>query len=167
MKVILVSDTHDNKKFFEALATWNRGKDLAIAIHAGDHIAPFTVDWMEKAGLEMVYGVLGNNDGEVKMLYRKYNDRGWSLKDLVNEIELDGVKIAVTHGTMFELPKILALSGRYDVVVYGHTHQKHVEWVGDTLLVNPGEACGYLTGESTFMVLDLDKKEVEEVKLHL
>ncbi len=167
MRIVLLSDTHDNKRFFEALATWNNERNIKIAIHAGDHIAPFTVDWMEKAGFEMVYGVLGNNDGEIKILHKKYDEKGWSLKDLINEIDLEGIKIAVTHGTMFELPKILAQSGRYDVVVYGHTHRKHVEWIGDTLLVNPGEACGYLTGESTIMILDLNKKEVEEVRIHL
>ena len=163
----MISDTHDNIRFFKSLRIWIDKNRITTAIHAGDHIAPFTVDWLDEAGVKMLYGVLGNNDGEVKMLYKKYTERGWVLKDLINELELEGVKIGITHGTMFELPKILAESGRYDVVIYGHTHRKDVKVIGNTLLINPGEACGYLTGKSTFMILDLSKKEVEEVTLDL
>lgn len=167
MKILIISDTHDNKAFFKKLGERLMDKELETAIHAGDHIAPFTIDWMEEAGIKTLYGVLGNNDGEVKLLYKKYMDKKWILKDLINDFEIDGVKIAVTHGTMTELPRILAESGRYDVVVYGHTHHKHLEWIGNTLLINPGEACGYLTGISTYMVLDINKMEVEEVRLNL
>jgi putative phosphoesterase len=44
--------------------------------------------------------------------------------------------------------------GAYDVVVHGHTHQASLSKEGRTLVVNPGEICGYLSGKSTFAILD-------------
>jgi predicted phosphodiesterase len=34
-----------------------------------------------------------------------------------------------------------------------------------TLIVNPGEACGYLTGKSTVALLDTDKHKAEIIEL--
>jgi predicted phosphodiesterase len=36
---------------------------------------------------------------------------------------------------------------------------------GDTLLVNPGEACGWLYGEPSAAILDLDTRQVQFFKL--
>ena len=163
MKVLVISDTHDNRLFFNRLKEWIDENSIYTAIHAGDHVAPFTVEWAEDAGIRMMYGVLGNNDGEYRLLHKRYEERGWSLADYLNVFELGGRKIALTHGTDIDMPKILAESGRYDIVIFGHTHRIHEEYVRDTLLVNPGEACGYLTGRMSFMILDVDDKAVEKV----
>ena len=53
-----------------------------------------------------------------------------------------------------------ALSGRYDLVCYGHDHEAHVERVGNTLLVNPGEVMGRL-GPSRYAVYDTETGEAE------
>ena len=163
MKVIVMSDTHDNKYFFERLRDWVGLNGVDIAIHAGDHVAPFTVEWAEKAGIKMMYGVLGNNDGEYRLLHVRYQERGWSLSDYLNVFELEGVKIALTHGTDMDMPFLLAESGRYDIVIFGHTHRMYEDYIGKTLLLNPGEACGYLTGHMSFMVLDLKNRRVDKI----
>jgi predicted phosphodiesterase len=36
---------------------------------------------------------------------------------------------------------------------------------GDTLIVNPGEGCGWLNGEPSGAILDLDTKDVHFFKL--
>jgi uncharacterized protein len=36
---------------------------------------------------------------------------------------------------------------------------------GKTLIVNPGEACGWLHGSPTGAILDLDTRQVEIIKL--
>ncbi|MND09260.1 phosphodiesterase [compost metagenome] len=51
------------------------------------------------------------------------------------------------------------------VVIHGHTHLQEMKTRGDTLIVNPGEACGWLNGSPTAAVLDLDTKHVEFIKL--
>ncbi|MGC9051468.1 YfcE family phosphodiesterase, partial [Pyrobaculum sp.] len=76
-----------------------------------------------------------------------------------------GRRVAVYHGTSPVLLRALVESGIYDVVIYGHTHQAAVERRGKTLVVNPGELCGCLTGRSTYAVIDLERLEVELVFL--
>jgi putative phosphoesterase len=56
-------------------------------------------------------------------------------------------------------------SESFDVVVHGHTHKADVYRKGKTLVVNPGEVCGYLTNKSTIALLDTDKCEVKLVEL--
>ena len=71
------------------------------------------------------------------------------------ELEVNGRNIAVIHGTNEALVDALGKSGKYDVVIRGHTHQmKVIE--GKTMIINPGETCGYLSGEKTVILLDTD-----------
>jgi putative phosphoesterase len=60
-------------------------------------------------------------------------------------IELAGSRIAICH-VLYEGGK-LTKNGRAfldheqpDICVFGHTHQPKREWIGDTLLFNPGSA---------------------------
>ncbi|NAT10153.1 hypothetical protein C4E22_01120 [ANME-1 cluster archaeon AG-394-G06] len=73
-------------------------------------------------------------------------------------------KLIMTHK-----PKIvgaLAVSGAYDVVIYGHTHKAEIEKKEDkALMINPGECCGRLTRRSTFAILDLEKDEAKIVQV--
>ena len=57
--------------------------------------------------------------------------------------------------------KALVESKRYDIVVRGHTHKPEIKKVGKTLVINPGEACGYLSGKRTIALLDLEKSKGE------
>ena len=50
-------------------------------------------------------------------------------------------------------------------MVYGHTHKPDIRKVGGTLVVNPGEAGGWLYGRSTVAVVDLESMEVELIDI--
>jgi putative phosphoesterase len=63
------------------------------------------------------------------------------------------------------LLKSLINANYYDIVVYGHTHKAETYNVGKTLAINPGEACGYLTGQATMMILDMAQLAVKTVSL--
>ena len=52
-------------------------------------------------------------------------------------------------------------STAHSIVVHGCTHQQEMKTRGDTLIVNPGEACGWLYGTPSAAILDLDTKQVE------
>lgn len=58
------------------------------------------------------------------------------------EIEIDGVRVHVSHGHEVGSPTPEKLAAQYDadVVVYGHTHQQLVTVFDDRLFVNPGSA---------------------------
>ena len=71
------------------------------------------------------------------------------------EISIEGWKFSIIHGTNSSIVDALARSGKYDVVVRGHTHE--VEITGDeTIIINPGEVCGYVSGKQTVVLLDTD-----------
>ena len=53
----------------------------------------------------------------------------------------------------------------FDVIVHGHTHRAGVHRKGNTLVVNPGEACGYLSGRSTIALFDTDNQKANIIEL--
>jgi len=57
--------------------------------------------------------------------------------------------------------RALAEGGALRLVAFGHTHEALVERLGETLIVNPGEAGGWLYGRPTVAVVDLRELKVE------
>ncbi len=53
----------------------------------------------------------------------------------------------------------------HGIVVHGFTHQHQMRSEGDSLVINPGEACGWVHGTPTAAVLDLDTQHVEFITL--
>jgi putative phosphoesterase len=156
MRLGVFSDTHDRLEKIEHAARVFVDQGVDLIVHCGDMIAPFiknALSIVEASGTPAV-GVYGNNDGEragiVKIMGGILKVEGDVL-----ELERAGKKIVVYHGTSLTLLNALIHSGRYDLVLTGHTHQKRVEMVNQTLVVNPGEGCGYLTGEATIAIVEL------------
>lgn len=163
-----MSDSHDNlPRIGEAVELFNE-RGVAAVVHLGDVISPFVVRILKNLDAKL-YGVFGNNDGERVGLAYFFNQGGAGNLRLVGDFfdkEFEGVRVAGVHGLPDDALKGLALSGKYGVVLHGHTHQARVEKVGEALLVNPGETCGYLTGKATVALVDLEKLDAELVTLH-
>ena len=79
-------------------------------------------------------------------------------------LRLGGKKIALLHGIHEEIVDSLVESGCYDLVVRGHNHKAEII-EGATLVVNPGEVCGYLTGRQTVALIDLQEMHGQIVEL--
>lgn len=150
MRIAICSDIHDNIWTLEkALPGMS---DANALIFCGDFCAPFTLAQLAGGFEGPVHAVLGNNDGDQRLLMQIASESAnATLHGQFAELELDGVRIAVTHYP--EIARGLAASDLYDVVCYGHDHTLHEERVGDTLLVNPGELMGRF-GRSTYMLLE-------------
>lgn len=166
MKAGIIADTHDNLPAINKAVEIFNQEGIEILIHAGDFVAPFTEKPFRMLNAPLV-GIFGNNDGDKLLLKEKYKEKGvGEIYEDPYEFELTAKKIIVTHK-----PKIvdaLAASGAYDVVIYGHTHEAVIEKKGnkkeaETLVINPGECCGYLTGRKTVAILDLEKEEAKIV----
>jgi len=161
LMIAIMADSHDNLPVIrEAVELLNREK-VDMVIHAGDLISPFTAkDFKE---LKMPFeAIFGNNDGERDGLRVAYSSI-CNLSDF-KALEVDGVSIAMIHGHQEELVDCLATCGKYDVVVRGHSHQPSIE-KKKSLIINPGELCGYVSGKRTFALLDLDDLSHELVEL--
>jgi len=148
----LISDTHDNLDAITKAVNFFNDRKVSLVLHAGDHIAPFTVRGWKNLNCPFI-GVFGNNDGDRKGLMRSFSELGCELKE-VAELSHEGKKIALYHGTISEITSALVSCAENDLVVRGHTHVPEIKQEGKTLVINPGEACGYLTGKKTVCLLD-------------
>jgi uncharacterized protein len=152
LKIGLISDTHGQLRV-KVLESF-QGVDLIL--HAGD-IGDLNVI-TELETLAPVHAVHGNtDDAEVTARY------GESI-----ELQVDGVRIAMTHGHTLGAPTAPGLRRMFptaDVIIYGHTHQQRVDR-GKPLLINPGAA-----GPARFRLkpavtlLDLPSLTVTEIPL--
>lgn len=157
----IMSDSHDHLKAIRAAVEVFNQSEVELVVHAGDLISPFTSKEFEKlqAPLEAIFG---NNDGERRGLRAAYA-KLCALEDF-KELEVDGRKIAVIHGTNPVLVDALTKSRKYDLVIRGHTHQMEVA-EGETMVINPGETCGYVSGVKTVILLNTHDLSWETVQL--
>ncbi|TLX86165.1 MAG: metallophosphoesterase family protein [Thaumarchaeota archaeon] len=72
----------------------------------------------------------------------------------------------IYHGTSSSKKEFLIKSGKYDMVICGHTHRKANNKIGRTLVVNPGTAKGWFFGfYSTIAVFNTHSRIIEFVNL--
>ena len=139
MEIAVISDIHDNLWALETIM--NRVKECERLFCLGDLCSPFTVTAVAQPFSGTVHLVWGNNDGDRLAIARNADQAGnVVLHGDFGEFELLGRKVALTHYP--NLGRALALGQEYDLVCYGHDHQRRAEWVGRTLLLNPGEVMG-------------------------
>jgi putative phosphoesterase len=160
MRLGLISDTHDNVPMIKAVIRCLNRLEVSLVLHAGDYISPFTSKPYSELRAKMI-GVLGNNCAERERLREVYAAVGKEIVGSFAEAEVVGKRIALLHGHDDVLLRSLITHGCYDVVVHGHDHKVKVEKCGSTLVINPGEVCGYISGRSSFGILDTDRLDVD------
>lgn len=160
MLIGLISDSHDNiTAIGRAVALFNERR-VDLVLHAGDYVSPFSSRGLCELTARMV-GVFGNNDGDrigLKERFGAFCHLGVGPLD----VEHEGRRFLVMHEPA--ALHALAQTDTYDAVVFGHTHKVEVRR-GTTLVVNPGECGGWVTGRCTVALLDVDRGEVEVVEL--
>ena len=153
MIVGIIADTHDRLPLLdEAVKRLNEEK-AELVLHAGDYVAPFVVPHFKPLKANLI-GVFGNNDGDRELLKRRFTELGAEIRGKFAEVKVDGLTIALLHGDEAELLRSLINVEGYDVIVCGHTHEAKTYRKGKTLVINPGEVCGYLSEKPTMAVLD-------------
>ena len=165
MLIGALSDTHDNIALIEkAVQTLNR-KNANLVLHAGDYCSPFTIAYFKKLQCNFI-GVFGNNDGDHQLLTKRFQEtNNCIIRGRFAHINAEGYRIALLHGDDTELLSTLIETGYFNAVIHGHSHNKSIQHKDKTIVINPGELCGYLTGKSTFALLDTEKKTAEIVEL--
>jgi putative phosphoesterase len=165
MLVGLISDTHDNLVMVERAVKRFNELQVELVLHAGDYIAPFVVPKFEALNCRLV-GVFGNNDGDHAFLRKRFNETdNCEVRGRFAEVDAEGFKIALLHGDEADLLNALVNRNCFDALVYGHVHEITNITNPKMLVVNPGEACGYLTGKATVALLDTVKRKVRIIEL--
>ncbi len=164
MKIGLVSDTHDRLPFIDKVVQRLNNENVDLVLHAGDYSAPFAALRFSSLKTQMI-GVFGNNDAEKELLQKNFMKIGKNIRGKFAEVRVENLKIALLHGEETDLLESIIDTSAFDVVVHGHTHQASIRKQNETLVVNPGEACGYLTEKATIGILYTDTMKVELVSI--
>lgn len=160
MKVGILSDTHDDEASArEALALFRRERVDAI-FHLGDVTLPRVIEPFAGNGVPFV-AVYGNNDVDKEGLQRA---SGNAFAREPRIVEIGGRRVLLGH--IFDrLHRELAPGAVFDLILFGHTHRPATMRMGKALVVNPGEACGLMSGRRTCAIVDLSTAEARIVDL--
>lgn len=162
MKIGLLSDSHDRVPAVRALVERMIAEGVSVIIHAGDWCSPFTLRAMQDLQVPLL-GVFGRNDGDPEGLRAAAQSAiGAELYESPHSFEFGGQQILVVHDINDVHERSLS---QHQVVVHGFTHVAEMKMRGETIIVNPGEACGWVYGEPSAAILDLSTKAVEFLKL--
>jgi uncharacterized protein len=163
MKIGLISDTHDNIQNIRKAISLFSNRNVSFVVHAGDIVSPEAVEAFQ--GVKLI-AVLGNNDLEINGLTKAFDKIGGQLKGEFCVMEHEDLIFAIYHGTNSRKKELLIRSGRYHVVVCGHTHKMQYKKFGRTLVINPGTANGWFFGyNATAAIFDTDIREPEFLNL--
>ncbi|SHH37325.1 metallophosphoesterase [Thermosipho atlanticus] len=156
---LILSDSHDNLIKAKEIEKIIKQFKIEKIFHCGDFVAPFILPYFLKDNIDF-YGVFGNNDGEKILLSKKSNE---NIKPGPYEIKLGKFKILIMHEP-FTLESAKN-SEMYDFIFFGHTHELVIEKYKNTLIINPGEASGWLTGKATVVILEPVSKKYQILNL--
>ncbi|MDZ7264376.1 MAG: metallophosphoesterase [candidate division KSB1 bacterium] len=161
-KVGIMSDSHDNLPAIRAAVALFNQRGMDLVIHAGDLVAPFTAREIKK--LKCPYRiVLGNNDGEILGLYKVFEGQVYQPP---YQFKINDKKVLVLHDPIFL--EALTTQEAFDLIIYGHDHTPAVvETTSGSLIVNPGECGGWLTGQCTVAIWDIANHKAEIIALDI
>ncbi|MDZ7374223.1 MAG: metallophosphoesterase [candidate division KSB1 bacterium] len=154
MKVGILADSHDNLHALRKAVEVFRRESVGLVVHAGDLVAPFVQGVLNELECPLVM-VFGNNDGERLGLARVFAGKIFSPP---HQFEVDRKAVLLLHEP--HNLEALKASQQFDAIIYGHTHKAEVTRSGRTLVINPGECGGWLTGRRTVAVWDTESGEV-------
>jgi len=170
MKLAVISDTHDHRdNILKAISVMNERKIDAL-VHCGDYCSPFTKRWFDNLRdniKENFFGVFGNNDGDHEFLRKNLGQICKIAEGSIEMVqEFNGKKTFISHMPHHTTIEALASSGKFDIVLSGHTHAVvNKKYENGVLVVNPGEACGYLSGKATFAIINTEKLIAEIIEM--
>ncbi|MFT4153355.1 metallophosphoesterase family protein [Parafilimonas sp.] len=170
MKILLLSDIHDNVWALKTLLQSKQAAEADVLVCCGDLCSPFMIDLLS-ACKKPVHIVLGNNDCDVAAMTGKLSKYpGIKIHGEYYRDELDNTTIAVNHYPE-NAQKLVQLQA-YDVVCYGHDHSIFVRQEGKTLLLNPGAVMGFDARQlkdidSSFMVYNTRSNAVDAYRIIL
>jgi putative phosphoesterase len=162
MVIGLMGDTHDRVPAVAALVRRIADAGAGLVLHVGDFCSPFALAPIHEANMTLA-GIFGHNDGDHEGLKAfAAKGVGTELYESPHSVDVGGTRILMIH----DMSDIGRLSvGEHAVIVHGCSHLQEMKSRGDTLIVNPGEGCGWLYGAPSAAILDLDTRRVEFIKL--
>lgn len=165
MLIAAISDTHDNLVNIDiALAEINR-REITHLIHCGDTSTFDTLAYIHTHFQGKIYTTLGNDEKSPETRVRDARTLSRCTQfESVGEVSLANTTIGFVHYP--EAANLLARSGVYNIVLYGHTHKPWKESVGTCMLLNPGNIAG-LYYPPSFAIINLQTRVPELIPLSM
>ena len=165
MKILVASDSHDRWDYLTQAIEIANNVGCEVMLFAGDLIAPVGARTLDKFNGH-VHTVLGNNEGELVNLTRALDKReNITFHKNTMEETIGGLSFYMNHYP--DIVENAALTGKYDVCVYGHNHTYRDEVLENgTHILNPGEVCGNRTLTPTAIIFDTDTNKAEKINLN-
>ncbi len=166
MKILIVSDSHDNWKNLETAISIGNEQCCEVMLHAGDFVSPSGIKILN-IFRGHVHLVFGNNEGELVGLVKLISESNnitlhYKFGESVMNMDIDGLQFYMNHYPSNALA--IANTDEYNVCVYGHDHVYHDETMKNgTRLLNPGEIVGWKTGTATCIIFDTETKIAEKI----
>ena len=138
MKCLIFSDSHGSPSFI--LEALDRHRDAEVVFFLGDGLSD--ADSIANYDSRRSWVAVRGNCDFCNLFCGKEAAK-------TEQITLMGKKILATHGDLYQVKygleniKSLALTHKADIVLFGHTHSPHEEYVGGEhpfYLFNPGQA---------------------------
>jgi len=151
VRIGVISDTHiPDKSEHMPEAVLGAFKHVDMIIHAGDIVTLEAIEELNSVCPRIV-AVAGNMD-------RSEVAKKYPLKQVFN---ISGVKIGLTHGAgaplnLIELLKRTFRTDNCDIIIFGHSHKPMNEKIGKTLFFNPGSATDFLSGDTSYGIIEID-----------
>ena len=162
MKIAVMSDTHDRVPAIREFVRRFQLAGVDIVLHAGDYCSPFALDPFVSTQLPLA-GVFGRNDGDTEGLRAAaHSGVGIELFESPHSFKLGDHSILLVHDITDVNPRSIA---SHSFVFHGSVHQQEMKTRKETLILNPGEACGWVYGNPTAAIVDLDTRHAEFIKL--
>jgi len=162
MLVGVLADTHDRVPAIAEFTQRFVAAGIGLVLHAGDYCSPFALRPILKANLALA-GVFGRNDGDPEGLAAEASKgMGTEIYESPHSVEVGGTRILLVYDLADVTDRSIA---GHSLVIHGFTHERQMKTVGDTVIVNPGEGCGWLFGTPSAAIVDLDTKRVEFLSL--
>jgi putative phosphoesterase len=149
MLVGILSDTHDRVAATTAALEALRKAGSEFFIHCGDVGGQKIFDLM--AGLPLAF-VWGNTDLASPELEHYAESLGLKCHGNFADLDLDGTKIAVTHGDDAAILKKIVTEKRHQYLLHGHTHVARDQTIDGLRWINPGAV--HRTPRPSVAVLD-------------
>ncbi len=141
MKIAILSDSHDHKENLKAALQQINLLCADILLLCGDMSASFMYQLAAKNFSNPIHAVFGNWEPMSFYLVKTLQEHSHlTHHDQYAALEFDGKTIGMTHYPFYA--KLMAMSGNFDVVCFGHDHTQRLDTYDDCLAINPGALIG-------------------------
>ena len=134
MRIGILSDSHGRAERTADAVRALLDAGARMLIHLGDVETELVIDELAGHDARLVFG---NCDWNIDALRRYARQVGVRVDDPMGSLEIDGVRIAFTHGHRSDLMR-QAIANGVEYLLHGHTHELRDERLESTRVINPG-----------------------------